>query len=232
MIPPKIHYCWLGNNPHSDLNKRCLDSWHRVMPDYQIKQWDETNTPLDNPYSRAAYAEGAWSRLSNHVRLHALYTEGGIYLDTDVEVIKDFAPLLHHKCFVGFQQAEEEADWVNSAVSGAQPGHPFLKRCMELTEKLFAETGGFPRSPTVFTRILKEMGLREYKLQQISEVTVYPVEYFYPYPWFGEFSPGCITENTYCIHHWEASWRKQEQHKILLPRRIIKRIMRALTASS
>ncbi len=212
----------------SDLNKRCLDSWRRVMPGYRIKQWDETNVPLDNPYTRAAYARGAWSRLSNHVRMHALYTEGGIYLDTDVEALKDFAPLLHHKCFVGFQQAEEKVDWVNSAISGAQPGHPFLMRCVELTRKLFAETGDFPRSPFVVTRILKEMGLREYKLQEVDGVTVYPIEYFYPYPWFGKFSPGCIKENTYCIHHWEASWRKQERDKSLSPLRIMKRMMRSL----
>jgi mannosyltransferase OCH1-like enzyme len=230
MISKKIHYCRFGNNPKSDLNRKCLDSWQRVLPDYQIKQWDETNSPLDDPYSRAAYARGEWSRLSNRVRMRALYAEGGIYLDTDVEVLKNFAPLLHHKCFAGFQQAEEEVDWINSAVLGAQPGHPFLTRCVELTDKIFAETGDFPRSPLVVTRILKEMGLREYKLQEVEEVTVYPVEYFYPYPWFGKFSPDCVKENTYCIHYWEGSWLKQEHHKILSPLRTVKRMMRALNS--
>ncbi|HEV7859918.1 MAG TPA: glycosyltransferase [Pyrinomonadaceae bacterium] len=227
MIPQKIHYCWFGQHPQSDLNKRCLDSWHRVLPDYQIKLWDETNVPLDTAYARAAYAAGAWSRLSNHVRLHALYNEGGIYLDTDVEVRKDFVPLLQHECFVGFQQAEEQVDWVNSAVLGAQPGHPFLARCARLTQDLFASNGEFPRSPLVVTRVLKEMGLRDYKLQEIKGVTIYPVEYFYPYPWFGNFSPDCIKENTYCIHYWEGSWRKPEQRRILSPRRIMKRMLRA-----
>lgn len=232
MIPKKIHYCWFGNSHLSELNQRCVDSWRRLMPDYQIKQWDENNIPLDNTYSRAACAKGAWSRLSNYVRMRALYAEGGIYLDTDVEVLKNFAPLLHHKCFVGFQQAAEETDWVNSAVLGAEAGHPFLMRCLELTEKLFTETGEFPRSPSVVTRILKEMGLREYKLQEVEEVTVYPVEYFYPFPWFGEFSPDCVKENTHCVHHWEGSWRKQERHKTLSPLRIMKRMMRALNSSS
>jgi mannosyltransferase OCH1-like enzyme len=228
MIPKKIHYCWFGKTPMSDLNKRCIGSWHNVLPDYQIKLWDETNVPLDNAYARAAHAAGAWSKLSNHVRLYALYQEGGIYLDTDVEVRKNFAPLLQHKCFVGFQQAEEQVDWVNSAVLGAAPGHPFLHRCGQLTQALFAATGEFPRSPLVVTRLLKEMGLREYKLQEINDVTVYPVEYFYPYPWFGSFSPDCIKENTYCVHYWEGSWRTQEQHKILFPRRLMKRLKRAL----
>jgi len=230
MIPQKIHYCWFGPNPQNDLNKRCLDSWHRVLPDYEIKLWDETNVPLDNAYARAAYAVGAWSRLSNHVRFHALYSEGGIYLDTDVEVRKDFGPLLQNECFVGFQQAEEQADWINSAVLGAQPGHPFLAQCDGLTQSLFASTGKFPRSPSVVTRLLKEMGLRDYKLQEVKGVTIYPVEYFYPYPWFGNFSPDCIKENTYCVHYWEGSWRKQEEHQSLSPRRIMKRVLRALVS--
>ena len=230
MIPKTIHYCWFGQAPMSDLNKRCINSWRRVMPDYQIREWNETNSPLDNAYSKRAYAKELWAKLSNHVRLHALYTEGGIYLDTDVEVIKSFAPLLHHKCFVGFQAEEEQVDWVNNAVLGAQAGHLFLKRGIELTQELFAETGEFYRSPRVTTTILKEMGLSEYGLQEIKEVTVYPAEYFYPYPWFGKFSPDCIKDNTYSIHYWEGSWLKKEHHKVLSPLRMVKRMMRTLTS--
>ena len=212
----------------SDLNKRCMDSWRRVLPDYQIKEWNETNCLLDTVYSQRAYAKGFWSKLSNLVRFQALHTEGGIYLDTDVEVIKSFAPLLHHKCFVGFQMEEEQVDWVNTAVLGAQPGHQFLKRGMELTRELFAETGEFYRSPKVITMLLKEMGLKEYGLQEIEGVTVYPVEYFYPYPWTSKFSPDCIKENTYCIHHWEGTWLKTEQSRVLRPLRMMKRMARSL----
>jgi mannosyltransferase OCH1-like enzyme len=228
MIPKTIHYCWFGNGPKTDLNKRCLDSWQKVMPDYQIKEWNGTNSPLDNPYSQVAHAKELWAKLSNYVRLHALYTEGGIYLDTDVEVLKSFAPFLHHKCFVGFQSGEEQVDWVNNAVLGAQPGHQFLKRGMELTRELFAQTGKFYRSPTITTMILREMGLREYGLQEIEEVTVYPVEYFYPYPWTSKLSPDCIKENTYSIHHWEGSWIKKADSKVLSHLRTMKRKMRTL----
>ena len=230
MIPKTIHYCWFGKAPMSDLNKRCIDSWRRVMPDYQIKEWNETNSPLDNAYSQRAYAKNLWAKLSNYVRLHALDAEGGIYFDTDVEVIKSFAPLLHQKCFVGFQAEEEQVDWVNNAVLGAQPGHQFLKHGMELTRELFAETGEFYISPRVTTAILKEMGLKEYGLQEINEVTVYPAEYFYPYPWFGKFSPDCIKDNTYSIHYWEGSWLKKEQYEVLSPLRMVKRMMRTLTS--
>ena len=201
------------------------------MPEYQIKEWNETNSPLDNSYSQTAYAKKLWSKLSNLVRLQALYTEGGIYLDTDVEVIKNFS-VLQNKCFVGFQQEEEATGWINNAVIGAQRGHPFLKRCVELTEETFEQKGEFALSPQVTTTILKEMGLREYKLQEINEVTVYPIEYFYPYPWFGQFTPDCITKNTYCVHHWEGTWRKKEQRKIPGPLRIMKKIARTLIAKS
>ena len=227
MIPKTIHYCWFGNSPKTDLNKRCIDSWRRVMPDYQIKEWNSTNSPLNNGYSQRAYAKGLWSRLSNHVRLHALYTEGGIYLDTDVEVIKSFDPLLQHKCFLGLQVEQDQVDWVNTAVLGAESGHPFLKRGMEATQELFAETGEFGRSPKIITTILKEMGLREYGLQEIEGVTVYPAEYFYPYPWTSKFSPDCIKENTYSIHHWEGSWLTKT-NKVLATLRTMKRKMRTL----
>jgi mannosyltransferase OCH1-like enzyme len=227
MIPKVIHYCWFGEPPKSALNERCLDSWRKFMPDYQIKEWNEANTRLDDAYCRSAHAKGSWSRLSNHVRLRALLAEGGIYLDTDVEVLKSFEPLLRHESFLGFQQEEEEADWVNGAVWGARPGHPLPKRCLELTLELFAQTGEFYRGPTVITRALKETGLREYGLQETGGVTVYPAEYFYPFPWFGKFSPGCFTENTYCIHHWEGSW-KTRGFKVLLPLRRMSRKMRSL----
>jgi mannosyltransferase OCH1-like enzyme len=200
------------------------------MPDYQIKEWNETNSPLDNEYSQTAYAKELWSKLSNLVRLHALYTEGGIYFDTDVEVIKSFAPLLHHNCFVGFQVKEDQVDWVTNGVLGAQPGHPFLKRCIELTRELFAETGKFYRSPTITTMILKEMGLKEYGLQEIDEVAIYPLEYFYPYPWTSKFSPDCVKESTYSVHYWEGTWLKKEHYKVLSPLRMVKRMMRTLTS--
>jgi mannosyltransferase OCH1-like enzyme len=198
------------------------------MPDYQLKEWNETNSPLDNSYAKAAYRQKAWSRLSNYVRLHALYQEGGIYLDTDVEVVRPLTPLLQHKCFLGFQQEAEGDDWVNTAVMGAEPGHPFLQRSMKLTLKKFADEGEFYRSPAINTAVLKEMGLRAYGFQEIDNVTLYPAEYFYPYPWSGKFSPDCMTENTYCVHHWAGSWLKPEKRKLSNPGQFVGRMLRAL----
>jgi mannosyltransferase OCH1-like enzyme len=198
------------------------------MPDYQLKEWNETNTPFHVAYTKEAYNKGLWSKLSNYIRLYALYKEGGIYLDTDVEVIKDFSPLLHHECFVGFQQQDENADWVNTAILGAHPRHPFLKSCMSLTEEAFEEKGEFQRSPTVTTRVLRQWGLRSYGLQQINGVALYPKEYFYPFPWNGKFTAECIKESTYCIHYWEGTWLKTEHNKVLAPLRIMRRLGHSL----
>jgi mannosyltransferase OCH1-like enzyme len=223
MIPKTIHYCWFGKGRKSKLNKKCMDSWHKVLPDYTIKVWDETNSPLDNAYCRAAYAQKRWSRLSNYIRLHALHTEGGIYLDTDVEMLKKFEPFLHHTCFIGFQLREEQVDWVNTAVMGATPGHQFIQQFMDLTQKSFMETGKLYRSPMLATKILKEMGLKKYGLQEVQNVAIYPIDYFYPYPWLEQFSADCITENTCCIHHWEGTWLKKKRRLPSL-QRIIKKL--------
>lgn len=228
MIPQTIHYCWFGRGERGALLERCMATWQKVMPDYRLKEWNETNSPLDNSYAQAAYQQKEWSRLSNYIRLHALHQEGGIYLDTDVEVVRPFTPLLHHKCFLGFQQEAEETDWINNAVMGAETGQPFLLRCMEMTFKKFEEEGVFYRSPAVNTAVLKEMGLRAYGLQEIDGVTLYPADYFYPYPWWGKFSPECITENTYCVHHWAGSWMKPERRKVPNPRQFIGRLLRSL----
>jgi mannosyltransferase OCH1-like enzyme len=198
------------------------------MPDYQVKEWNESNSPLDNSYTKAAYGQKLWSRLSNYIRLHAVYQEGGIYFDTDVEVVRSFTPLLRHKCFLGFQQEVEDVDWINSAIFAAEPGHPFLLRCMELTLQKFEDEGEFYRSPAITTAVLKEMGLRAYGLQEIDGVTVYPAEYFYPYPWFARFSPDCITENTYCVHHWAGSWLTPQKRKTPTLREVLGRVRRTL----
>lgn len=193
----------------TDLNRRCIESWRRILTGYQIKEWNDKTLIFENEYCRQAYDKRLWSRLSNHVRLHALYTEGGIYLDTDVEVLKDFEPLLKDRCFLGFQQPKEDADWINSAVLGALPNHPFIRRCLKLTQALHTETGEFFRSPSVVTTVLRNMGLTNYGTQEIAGVKIYPAEYFYPFPWFSKFSADCITDKTYCIHHWEGSWLNQ-----------------------
>ncbi len=206
MIPKIIHYCWFGNNPKTEMIQRCMESWQKVMPDFEVKEWNESNSPLDIDYCREAIDKGLWSRASNYVRLWCLYNEGGIYLDTDFEVIKSLEPFRKHDCFLGFQRKEEHIGWVNNAILGAVQGHDFLQKCMDSTLQVYKETGEFVRQPPLSTMVLRELGLQSYGLQTIKNVTLYPVEYFYPYSWLEEYSPSCIQENTFAVHHWAGSW--------------------------
>lgn len=206
MIPKKIHYCWFGPHPKNQQTQKCIASWQEIMPDFEIKEWNETNSPMNSLYIRSAYKKGLWSKVSNFIRLYAVYSEGGLYFDTDVEVLKHFGPLLDNDCFLGFQLEEKNSDWVNNAVIGAIPQHPFLIKCMNATLAHFLDKQSFCRSPEVTTYVLSEMGLQSYRVQTVGNVRLFPVEYFYPYPWWVEFNPDCITENTYAIHHWQLSW--------------------------
>ena len=208
-----IHYCWFGRAAKSALNQKCIESWKRVMPQYRLKEWNENISPMEVKYVQRAYAKRLWSKVSNYVRLYALYKEGGLYLDTDIEAVRDFDPLMVGDCFLEFQQRSEGSDWVNTAVMGSVPGHSFLTRCMDATLEGFNRRRRFDRSPEVVTRVLRAMGIREYGLQMIGGIKIFPVEYFYPYPYGETFDPACVKEDTYCIHYWEGTWVKAEQGK-------------------
>ena len=177
------------------------------MPAYALKEWNEDNSPMLVPYVREAYRHRLWSKVSNYVRLHALWTEGGVYLDTDVEVVKPLDPLLNQRMFLGFQVQDRRADWVDNAVAGAVAGHPLNRTCLDMTVAGLSAEGKFYLSPVIVTRALVGLGLKDYGLQRIGDVQLYPTPFFYPYSWEEDFQPGCLTADTYCIHHWSGSWK-------------------------
>ena len=103
MIPKKIHYCWFGHGEMPKLAKKCIKSWNKYCPDYEIKEWNEDNFDIDKyPYVREAYDNRKFAFVTDVVRLYAIYTEGGIYMDTDVEVLKPLDPFLKHIAFSGY----------------------------------------------------------------------------------------------------------------------------------
>ena len=105
MIPKVIHYCWFGGNPLPPDARRCIASWKKHCPDYEIRQWNETNFDISaHPFMRAAWEAKAWAFVSDYARLQVVYTHGGIYLDTDVELKQSLDGLLAHSCYVGLQQ--------------------------------------------------------------------------------------------------------------------------------
>ena len=106
MIPKKIHYCWFGGNPLPPLAVKCIESWKKYLPDYEIKEWNESNFDLNyNDYVREAYEAKKWAFITDVVRLYAMVTEGGIYMDTDVEVLKPLDELLQYDAVSGFESS-------------------------------------------------------------------------------------------------------------------------------
>lgn len=237
MIPRIIHYCWFGGGPMPEAHQRYVDGWKNHFQDYEIIRWDESNSPIHLPYMQKALAHRKWANLSNYTRLHALYEHGGIYLDTDIEVLKTFDELLTNECFVGFEN--NKIDWascVNNAVMGAVPRHTFVS---ELKDQLLAHYDGVESanlsSPDLTTALLKKKGLNSYKAQWIGNVHIYPKEYFYPYAWYEIYSSDCIMEQTYCIHHWQKSWAPECNHHMAISpgessftKRIVNRLKRLL----
>lgn len=200
-----IHYCWFGKNPKSKLILKCIDSWKKYCPDYEIKEWNEDIFDVNCcAYVREAYEAKKWAFVSDYCRFYVLYNYGGIYLDTDVELLRSLESLENN--FVGF----ENAYTVNSGlIRGAEKGDHICQLMLQsyATDK-FVNSDGTLNLTTVCereTNILCQLGMKkDNKLQVVSGTTIYPSECFQP----TDMSTGKVnpTKNTYSIHHYAASW--------------------------
>lgn len=208
MIPKKIHYCWIGGNPLPASAKKCIASWKKYCPDYEIIEWNETNYDFTkNQYMKEALEAKKWGFVPDYARLDIIYQYGGIYLDTDVEIIKSLDSLLENKGFAGF----ESEQYVNFGQGfGAEAGNSVIKKLMESYDNLrFVNEDGtlnMIASPAHNTEALIECGLKIENEKQIVEdcFTIYPIDYFCPKSYYD----GIIrkTDNTYSIHHFDATW--------------------------
>jgi mannosyltransferase OCH1-like enzyme len=214
MIPKVIHYCWFGGNPLPDNAKKCIATWEKECPDYEIKEWNESNFDIQsNQYVREAYENKRWAFVSDYVRLVALTNYGGIYLDTDVEVLKSLDPLLEQKGFCGFEENEK----LCTAILGCEPEFWVFKEWLDSYEKrrFILEDGGMDEEPNVFslTRICKAHGLAmNGQVQNINGFQVFSNDYFSPKSFVtGETH---LTENSYTIHQFSESWRNNREKKM------------------
>lgn len=206
-IPKKIHYCWFGKTPLPKQAVQCMESWKRYCPDFQIIRWDESNYSISkNEYMNQAYKVKKWGFVPDYARLDIIYQHGGIYLDTDVELIKCLDTLLQNKAFMGF----ESADRVNLGQGfGAEAGHPLIKEMLEMYDTLkFIDKEGemnLTVSPYYQTAILENHNLKKDNSEQfIENVHIFPSDFFCPKSL--ETGKIQITDNTYSIHHFDASW--------------------------
>lgn len=207
MIPKIIHYCWFGNKPLPVLAIKCLESWKKNLPDYEIIRWDETNFPINAiSYTTEAAAKGKWAFVSDYARFYILYHNGGIYLDTDVEILKSLDPFLKHHSFSGFESKDRVAPGL---ILGAEKGCSLMKKLMNsYHERHFINQNGLLNEKTVVSYMTEELvseGLAlNGKLQNIHDLVVYPVDFFSPKSL--ETGKLEITRNTFSIHHYAGSW--------------------------
>lgn len=222
MIPSKIHYCWFGRNPKSELVQKCINSWQKYCPDYEIIEWNEDNIDLDACplYVREAYVRKKWAFVTDYVRLKVVYENGGFYLDTDVELLRPLNCMSKHRAYLG----SEGADYVNTGLGfGAEAGFPFLRANMTVYEELnpINENGEFVSNPCPHytTRLLKEAGVvfpivRTY--ETADGLVIYPNHFFNPYNW--KTQELCVNKETISIHHYSGSWMTEAQRKGYLQR--------------
>lgn len=207
MIPRRIHYCWFGRGPMPELAQKCIESWHRFMPDYEYKLWNEDNFDVCSiPYVKEAYEAGRFAFVTDYVRLYALYTEGGIYMDTDVEVLKPYDDLLELSGFTGYEgskflppvtgtmASEAGGEWVKEQIDAYADAHFLLP------------DGSYDmKTNTVrISEIMKAGGFKQDGKRQVYKgMHIFPVQFFCPRQTTGEY---LLTEDTYCDHHFMGSW--------------------------
>lgn len=221
-IPKKIHFCWMSGEEYPELIQKCINSWKEKLPDYDIKCWNTENFNVNIcRYTREAFQVKKYAFVSDYIRLYALYHEGGIYLDSDIEVLKSFDDLLENKAFTGF---EKNNSTVAAWLFGSVKGNPIFKEFLAYyAERPFIlPDGSYDLTPNPFpiTETCVKHGLvLDGNKQQLDFITIYPKDYFCPYNRATEELN--ITENTYTIHYFNGAWINDEKKKIITKRKQI-----------
>lgn len=206
MIPKKIHYCWFGKGEKPKLAKKCIASWKKYCPDYEIVEWNESNFDIGRyPYAKYCYDNKKWAFLSDFVRLVVIAEQGGIYFDTDVELLRKPDELLQYKAFYGFENSDNVATGLGF---GAIAHHITINAMLqEYFELRVNEQGEFPiiKCPALNTKALLKYGLiLDGSRQNIAEAEILPMEYLNPY----DDPTGKLrrTKNTISVHWYSKSW--------------------------
>lgn len=213
MIPKIIHYCWFGNTNIPDVEKKCIESWRRILPNYKIIIWNEQNFDINVcKYVKQAYEHKKFAFVSDYVRIYALYNYGGIYLDTDVEVISSFDKFLEYKNFLGF----ENKTFIGTAMIAASKGSVFAKEMLNYYNKIsYIDDKGnenLTTNVTLLDNILLKKGLIKNNTRQtIEDIEIFPRDVFFPKKISEDDFQ--ITENTVMIHKMQGSWLTERQKK-------------------
>ena len=213
-IPKIIHYCWFGGKELPELAKFCIASWEKYLPDYKIMRWDESNFDLNsNDYVREAYENKKWAFITDYVRLYALKNYGGVYMDTDVEVLKDITSFLDLKAFSGFDNEKQIPTGIMASEKDGRWVNELLK---DYDNKHFVNPdGSFDMTTNVvlITNTTKRLYpfVEKNSYQDFGDVVFFPKDYFCPKN--HEDGKVYLTDNSYTIHHFNGSWLDDKTKK-------------------
>lgn len=217
MIPKVIHYFWFGRNPLPENVKVCIESWKKYCPDYEIKRWDEDNFDItQHPYCQEAYAAKKWAFVADYARLKVLYEHGGIYMDTDEEVVNSIDSLLKYRAFIGFESNEA----ISAGMIGCSPRNEWMKALFRDYDKQhFRKRNGEFDQTTIVTRITR-VTTHKYKIELNGEhqmfgdnMALLPVDYLCAKSY--ETGEICRTAHTLAIQHYNGSWLSDDDKKYL-----------------
>lgn len=223
MIPKIIHYVWVGGKPLTPLAEKCIASWKKYCPDYEIKRWDESNFDVNqNAYCKQAYENKKWAFVSDYIRLKVMYDFGGIYMDTDVEVIKPLDVFLENKAFSGY----EDKDTIPTGIMASEKNGKWVGELLkDYDSKQFVKDDGtfnLETNVVQITRTTKRMYpniVLNNTLTECEDVIFYPKDYFCPIDLITNKKK--ITKNTHTIHWFAGSWLPNKSRC----KKIIKKIL-------
>lgn len=218
MIQKKIHYIWLGNKPMDKTSIMCINSCRRACPDYEIKIWDEKELNLkqiskNNKFLDICLKLKLWAFASDYLRLYILSKEGGIYLDTDVEVIKNFDSMLDEVFFVG----REMGDYIGTGIIGADKNSKILKSLIEFYDQEIWNVDYY-NNPIIFKNVIFD------EKNSNFDYKIFPVNYFSPYNPYKKLNKDIIgNQDTVCIHWYNANWGISRKGYVFLNTKHIKK---------
>lgn len=219
-IPKTIHYCWFGRGEKPKLAKKCIKSWKKFLPDYEIIEWNEDNFDINsNLYVKQAYESKKYAFVSDYVRLYALYNYGGIYMDTDVEVLQSLDKFLKYEAFIGFESEE----LCGTGIIGSKKENKMIREFLEPYKSLrfINDDGSFNQTTNVYmmTDIFMKYGVNLNNTQQnINDMEIFPKTYFCPLN-YGDAQTD-FSKDTYTIHHFAGSWLPEEIQKSIKKKRL------------
>lgn len=210
MIPKVIHYCWFSGEKPNRFIRNCIKTWQKVMPDYRIRIWDANSFDFDSvPFVRDAFKAKKWAFVADYIRIYALYTEGGIYLDSDVKVYRTFDDFLNNRFFIGTEPLAEGKVELESAIMGSEAEHPYLKECLDFYSNFKFETVDWNNCKFICPRIMsKVMESRGYSYENKEHDLSDGIKIF-DRSIFGHCF-GTPIGDYYAIHYFNASWLEQK----------------------